>query len=206
MHYWLIWGNNAGGLSGSQNDAWTMHHALRGVHQLLVGPQSREAIVGWIRSTVQRADSGKDTVGMYYSGHGYRMSAERGAPVEADGLDEYLPCTDGPLRDHDLMAAFGSFPRKVLILDCCHAGGFDDLVVVDPGSWFVIASCRESESAMESWDRASCGVFTYHMVQALHQHRAWSDIASSFDQNDCVALMQLMDQHYQTHGRLNVTF
>lgn len=87
-----------------------------------------------IRVQLPQATQPGDTVVIYWSGHGGRISNKDG--TEPDGFDEYLVPHDGELGSTDAVRAtmlmdktFGRWVqeldgrRLVVILDACHSGG-----------------------------------------------------------------------------------
>jgi hypothetical protein len=108
---------------------------------------------------------------LYYSGHGWR-----------DGLGNFYLCTRDTRIDFidssalsDLvvnqMIAKSRAARTVIILDCCHSGGFKGggmpESLAQAAGRFILSSCRARELASDASKAGGASLFTSHIVQAL---------------------------------------
>jgi len=147
-----------------------------------------------LRNWLSLAAAG-DTVFVYFSGHGFLDERGQGflAPQDCErnnlGLSAFR--TD-ELRD---MLRQCKATQKVLILDCCHAGGGKGDAAPSSSSQelgnafksasglVTIASCRKSETSLE-WKAKGQGVFTYFLSSGLGG-------AADFDRNGIVDNLEL---------------
>ena len=144
----------------------------------------QKQIAGWLKNAVRG-----DTVLVFFSGHGILDDRGQGFLVPQDCEKEQLGLTafrTEELRDmlHQCKAT-----QKILILDCCHAGGSRSLEV-GPSSQEIgqafqqaeglitLASCRKKELSQE-WKAKHQGLFTYFLIQGLEG-------AADFDRNGLV--------------------
>ncbi len=119
-----------------------------------------------------------DTVLVYFAGHGFLDEQGRGylAPQDCDHKNLGLTA----LRSSELKDALQECKaaQKMLILDCCHAGGERSETVGKSGEelgrefggargLLTLASCRKHEFSNE-WEAREQGLFTYYLAEALN--------------------------------------
>ncbi len=130
-----------------------------------------------VRNWLLNAAEG-DTVLVFFSGHGFLDDRGQGFLAPADCQKANLGLT--ALRTDELrdMLRQCKATRKVLLLDCCHAGG--EKGDVDPGpssqelgasfaqaeGLVTLASCRRQETSVE-WPEKGHGLFTYFLAEGL---------------------------------------
>lgn len=134
--------------------------------KLVVGKAAdRESVLVALDELAKRASSDSIAI-VYFSGHGYRISSQR-------GVNHYLLTNGYDMSNLGQTAIHGrEFTQKLLaiksqklllLLDCCHAGGLDDVkapgqeftrqslppeameLLVQGGGRVAIASCKEKE-------------------------------------------------------------
>ncbi|MGE0756414.1 MAG: SUMF1/EgtB/PvdO family nonheme iron enzyme [Pirellulaceae bacterium] len=126
-----------------------------------------------------------DTVLVFFSGHGFLDGNGQGFLAPKDCQKSNLGVTafrTDELRD---MLRQCQASQKILILDCCHAGGVkgDEKA---PSSeelsasfrkaegLITLASCRKTQVSHE-WDAKGYGLFTYFLAKGLHDGDADRD-------------------------------
>ncbi|MCT7971177.1 caspase family protein [Laspinema olomoucense] len=135
----------------------------------LFGKEARyETVVRLIKEAAEELEEG-DIFWLSFSGHGCKTLDKTGN--EFDGYDESLVLSDRILIDdelHHLWSLFKSGVRILVILDCCHSGGFD---VEEPkttscpviqASGILLASCAYSQVSREGNGN---GAFTEKLLQ-----------------------------------------
>jgi hypothetical protein len=135
----------------------------------LLGQEAKyETVVKEIRLAAEELRSG-DIFWLSFSGHGCKTLDNTGN--EFDGYDESLVLHDKILIDdelHHLWSLFKPGVRILIILDCCHSGGFD---VPEPkttscpvieASGILLASCAYSQVSREGNGN---GLFTEKLLQ-----------------------------------------
>jgi uncharacterized caspase-like protein len=126
---------------------------------------------------LKRAQKG-DTVIVFFSGHGFLDDRGQGflAPQDCELANLGLSAlrTD-ELRD---MLRQCKATQKLLVLDCCHAGGEKGAGPVGSSSHelgkvfglaeglVTLASCRKQETSRE-WEAKGHGLFTYYLAEGL---------------------------------------
>ena len=135
----------------------------------LLGQEAKyETVVGLIKSAAEDLRSG-DIFGLSFSGHGCKTLDKTGN--EFDGYDESLVLSDKILIDdelHHLWSLFKPGVRILMILDCCHSGGFDVEEPITPScpvieaSGILLASCAYSQVSREGNGH---GLFTEKLLQ-----------------------------------------
>ena len=130
-------------------------------------------IADWLK----RAQEG-DTVLVFFSGHGFLDDRGQGFLVPQDCQFEHLGLTAFRTDDLRDMLHQCKATQKVLILDCCHAGGEKDVEAQGPSSQelglafkkaaglITLASCDQDEKSRE-WEAKSQGLFTWYLTQGL---------------------------------------
>ena len=91
------------------------------------GDATPTALISYLVNYASTQHKKTDTLYLYFSGHGTQMPNR----AEPDKYDEAICLYDDirgvmPLKDHDLRAALDQVPgTKIVILDCCFAGGME---------------------------------------------------------------------------------
>ena len=154
-------------------------------HLRPLGINLRKQLPAWLK----RAEE-NDTILMFFSGHGFLDDRGQGFLAPTDCDKENLGLSS--LRTDDLrdMLVQCKATRKVLILDCCHAGSLKSAettgssgeelgrVFRNASGLFTLASCRASEQSHE-WREKGQGLFTYFLVKGLQGE-------ADFDRNNVV--------------------
>jgi tetratricopeptide (TPR) repeat protein len=134
----------------------------------------RERLPGWL------AQAGpQDTVLVFFSGHGFLVEGE--TVLATLDCKEQRPADTG-LRSSELLAMLDRCPaeRKILVLDCCHAGAAspvrgsdratssEELAVVFQRArgLVTIASCSRDEKSLELAEKGM-GLFTFYLTDGL---------------------------------------
>ena len=153
--------------------------------QLLTGPEAaRENVLAGL-DTLAGATDEASTVLVYFSGHGYRVKTSIGSRyfLMPHGYDT-ADLADTAVGGDELAARLQAIPAQklLLLLDCCHAGGLDDikdagltlskapipqevLSLLDEGRGrAIIASSREDE---KSYAGKPYSAFTLALIEAL---------------------------------------
>lgn len=120
-----------------------------------------------------------DTVLVFFSGHGFLVDGE--TILATLDCKEQRPADTG-LRSSELLAMLDRCPaeRKILLLDCCHAGAAspvrgsdratssEELAVVFQRArgLVTLASCSRDEKSLELADKGM-GLFTYYLTDGL---------------------------------------
>lgn len=119
-----------------------------------------------------------DTVVVFFSGHGFLDAAGQGYLAPSDCEKANLGLTGFRTDDLRNLLQQCRATQKLLVLDCCHAGGVKDIQVEMPSSQEVgaaflkseglitLASCRKEELSRE-WDAKQQGLFTYYLTHGL---------------------------------------
>ena len=233
MLFPLLLGSNAGGLAGSENDAKIWGDIFSTYSKLypkdyetpviLTGTLTRAKIAHAVKLIHEKCKPG-DILFFFYSGHGYTRGS---VDLEEKGADEYIPLSDGPLLDHELVPLLKHPTVKmqyVCTLDCCHSGGFDDILRAQSNDWLLIASCAEHQLAQESFVRTKelgwppgpsvvCGAFTGNFRQALlhisqqvnKETVSIQDMECHTHKDDVWELMKWMNQEYVIRGNKNIS-
>ena len=132
-----------------------------------------ERVPGWL----ERAAAG-DTVLLYFSGHGFLDDDGQSYLAPQDCRKKQLATS--AIRTDDLrnMLDRCAAAQKLLILDCCHAGGVRAGKAAGASSQQVaaafeharglitLASCAKEQLSQE-WDAKRQGLFTYYLAQGL---------------------------------------
>ncbi len=128
-----------------------------------------------LRFLARRAQA-DDVVLVYFSGHGYLDDNGRGYLLPEDCRRDNLEGSTLPTAELRECLADCPARGKLLVLDCCHAGGKG--LQVDPtgeelGTVFretpgllTLASCRAGERSWE-WEHKRHGLFSYYLAEGL---------------------------------------
>ncbi len=127
-------------------------------------------------ATFLRVPQPQDTVLIYFSGHG-QLAGEKTYLVPVDGTAAAL--AESSVSFGWLKEQIEKCPakKKVLLLDCCHAGAgkaagdhmpeaMEDELISAAEGLVTLASCGAREKSYE-WEQKRHGVFTYYLVEAL---------------------------------------
>ena len=160
----------AGDLYGCADDARLLAESMRAAHlqderdQLVLpdGLATREGFLGGIADIASRARP-EDVVLIFFSGHGQQAPDGEGGD-ELDQLDETIVLSDGSLTDDAVVAALESIHAATVILaiDACHAGGFADDWVRQPGRVGIFSSDEDVLSDVATPHRAG-GYLSWHL-------------------------------------------
>lgn len=112
--------------------------------QLLTGPEAARQDLLAALDALAGAANEQATVIVYFSGHGYRIKTMTGSKyfIMPHGYDtDDLPAT--AVSGDELAAKLEAIPAQklLLLLDCCHAGGLDDIKT--PGATLTKAPIPE---------------------------------------------------------------
>lgn len=132
-----------------------------------------QQVAEWLK----RAAPG-DTVLVFFSGHGFLDERGQGFLATQDVEPDHLGLT--ALRTDELrdMLQQCKATQKLLVLDCCHAGGNKGTEERGPssqelsmafqkaGGLLVLASCDRSEKSLE-WEAKGQGLFTWFLSEGL---------------------------------------
>jgi Caspase domain len=120
----------------------------------------------------------KDTVLVFFSGHGFLDNAGRGFLSATDSERDNLGPTSLSTEELRDMLRRCRATQKVLVLDCCHAGVAKAVGGTGPSSQelgnsfrlaeglITMASCRKNELSYE-WDAKGHSLFTYFLAEGL---------------------------------------
>jgi formylglycine-generating enzyme required for sulfatase activity len=146
-----------------------------------------------------------DTVLVFFAGHGFLDDRSQGFLAPQDCEKASLGLT--ALRTDDLrdMLHQCAATRKLLVLDCCHAGGARGAGPSGPSSQelgaafkgeglITLASCRKSQTS-EEWPSKNQGLFTYFLAQGLAG-------AADYDHN---ALIDSQEIYRYTLDQVSIT-
>jgi len=132
-----------------------------------------ERIPAWL----ERAAKG-DTVLVYFSGHGFLDKDGQSYLAPQDCRKKQLALSAVRTDDLRNMLDQCAAAQKVLVLDCCHAGGVKAGEAPGPSAQQVaasfanaqglitLASCAKEELSRE-WDAKRQGLFTYFLAEGL---------------------------------------
>ncbi len=130
-----------------------------------------------ISQWLERAEEG-DTVLVFFSGHAFLDGQEQCYLAPQDCKKRNLVTSSVKADDVRKMLRDCKARQKLLILDCCHAGGLKDAetpgasgeelaaVFREASGLITLASCHKGESSRE-WKEKGQGLFTYFVVQGL---------------------------------------
>ena len=111
----------AGECIGSLKDCSSMTSLLKDYSTTLVSLSDKTATRTAVVNALSKGVNAPLLI-FYYSGHG-GSAVSYMDNTEADGMDEYLCCFDGPLMDNDIWKIISKSKGRVfLIFDCCHSG------------------------------------------------------------------------------------
>ena len=164
------------------------------------GPGSAEEMERLIQDTFRGAGE-EDTSYLYLSTHGVTWEeedTEKAALILSDGTRE-----EG-LEPRDLREMMDRIPgKKVLILDCCHAGAVAESFTGP--EWRVLAGCRAEEDSYfwAAGEETGTGYFTSALENAL---RAAGPEQIDPDGNGEVSLRELAGRIREIYGISNAVF
>ncbi|MGO9600274.1 MAG: caspase domain-containing protein [Isosphaeraceae bacterium] len=136
----------------------------------------KQNLQGPVQDWLMEAEEG-DMAFVFFSGHGFLADGQLYlAPMDCNHKNLELTA----LRTDDLreMLRRCKARKKVLVLDCCHAGGEKGEAPTGPSSeelgeafraaegLVTFASCRKDETSRE-WDAKGHGLFTYYLAEGL---------------------------------------
>jgi uncharacterized caspase-like protein len=138
---------------------------------------SRVSLLQQVAAWLKLAKEG-DTILVFFSGHGFLDERGQGFLAAQNSELDSLGLTS--LRTDELrdMLRQCKATQKLLVLDCCHAGGEKGLDGVGPSSdelgrsfkdaqgLITLASCGKDEKSRE-WEEKQQGLFTYYLVEGL---------------------------------------
>ena len=162
------------------------------------GPGSAEEMERLIQDTFRGAGE-EDTSYLYLSTHGVTWEeegTEKAALILSDGEREE------ELEPRDLREMMDRIPgKKVLILDCCHAGAVAESF--KGPEWRVLAGCRAEEDSYfwAAGEETGTGYFTSALENAL---RAAGPEQIDPDGNGEVSLRELTARLREIHGASTV--
>ena len=142
-------------------------------HLQPLGFNLREQINLWLRNPGRG-----DTLLVFFSGHGFLDNEGQGFLAPKDCKREKLGLTGFRTDDLRDMLVQCDATQKVLILDCCHAGGgkgtdSGGASSAELGAAFeqargliTLASCQQEEQSQE-WEENRQGLFTYFVTKGL---------------------------------------
>lgn len=127
------------------------------------------------RVLTHREMKADDTVLVYVASHGVVLDGE-GYLVPRDGIrgefgSATLKPTSFPFNLLRSLLNRCKARNKVLILDCCHAGSFDEderFRISESGgdNFYALLSCGQGQTSM-GWDEVKQGLFTYFVTEGL---------------------------------------
>lgn len=133
----------------------------------------RKQLAAWL----ERADS-EDTMFVFFSGHAFLDGEGRCYLAPSDARKADLIRSSLSTDELRNLLARCKATQKVLVLDCCHAGGTkaaDSAAVsaeeaakalAESAGLVTLASCRKAESSHE-WKAQGQGLFTYFLCRGL---------------------------------------
>ena len=131
--------DDATGLAGILQDAGRCAYPPDQVKVLTGAQATRSALLAALAQLAQETDAAS-TVLVYFSGHGYQVKASIGQVyyLIPHGYD-VNQLSETAVSGQELAAALLAIPhqRLLLLLDCCHAGGLDNMTT--PGLTFTKA-------------------------------------------------------------------
>jgi len=154
-------------------------------HLRPLGINLRKQIAGWLKN----ARPG-DTALVFFSGHGFLDARGQGFLAPKDCERENLGLTGFRIDDLRDMLSQCKATQKLLVLDCCHAGGVKEGDPPGPSSeqlgeafqnasgLITLASCSKKQVSHE-WKDRRLGLFTYFLTQGLEG-------GADFDRNGLV--------------------
>lgn len=165
-------------LSGCNNDAMSMASVLErhasgrpNFSNKVLTSAEEELSLGVLKENIRSLFSGKcDVALLYFAGHGqFDTDLDEGLLIPQD----FKPGAEGLRISDILMWAHNAkqIENKIIILDCCEAGGAGEIRTLKGGSSMlgegvtILTACKKDEFAMENNGH---GVFTSLLLQALH--------------------------------------
>jgi formylglycine-generating enzyme required for sulfatase activity len=142
-------------------------------HLRPLGINLRNQIAGWLKHAAPG-----DTVLVFFSGHGFLDDRGQGFLAPKDCEKDHLGLSGFRTDDLRDMLQQCRATQKLLVLDCCHAGGAKSLDDAGPSGQemgmafqkaeglITLASCRRKEQSQE-WAQKGQGLFTYFLAQGL---------------------------------------
>ena len=154
---------------------------------------SREGIFEALEWLDEQEDENDVSV-FYYIGHGSQNSSD----------NEYLSVYSSNIFDEELDEQFDNLEgRVVIILDCCHSGGF----IEELGQWrrVILTACSKDETAYQVEDLKS-GIFGYFVNICLEKLTKTAEITFLFSWIGTVyytmQLSEEYDEDYTMHPNI----
>lgn len=135
-----------------------------------------DTVSKWLEKTTP-----KDTVVVYFSGHGFRDPEGNMylAPLDTDPVD--LPGTGVPVTWFRDQIASCKASLKILVLDACHAGstkgagsetnfGQQDMAMFEKLEGVVTLASSTGEQPSQMWDEKQQSLFSYWLKEGLKGH------------------------------------
>lgn len=170
--------HHIGKLAGCNNDAMAMASVLQrhasgspNFNNRILTSAEQDVTSEVVESAIQELFSGDCEVALlYFAGHGhFDSSIDEGLIIPQD-----YKHPRGGIRVSDILnwaAKASGIKNKIIILDCCQAGGAGEARQLKGGESVIgdgitiLTACKKDEYAMEGRGH---GVFTGLMLQALH--------------------------------------
>ena len=172
-------------LKGPRNDPALLRQALCEEDIGLFPPENvtlvPERADGEIRREIARflADaSSKDTVLLYYSGHGLQDAHGQLYLCARNTRSDLVGATAVSSNWINEMIEDSAARVTIIVLDCCHSGAFkggDSTQALSGRGRFVLASTRSAELAKDSDVRNGASLFTAALVDGLRRDAIDSD-------------------------------
>ena len=143
----------------------------------------------------------EDLLVFFYSGHGHQRQVTPGAQ-EPDGWEEVLKLHDmQELSDDALAELINRSPARhaLVVMDCCHSGGFSREIVSRPGRLGLFSSDGDCLSMVAR--KLSSGGFLSHFVRlAMTSHAMHVDL-----NGDGLVTAHELTQHLRNEFETNLT-
>ena len=164
-------------LEGPRNDAALLRTALCDDRYGMFPVDAVRLVVERTSSEVRseaedffRSAERGDTLLVYYSGHGVLDVTGNLFLATRDSRTDRLRSSMVSAADLSAMIDESVARTQVIVIDCCHSGGFKGGEVsgaLAGAGRFVLTSCRTGELANDAHSLNRASVFTHHLVEAL---------------------------------------